>query len=651
MAISSKDSDLWVAPEIADASSEKRTTAFGSASTPSLLRFLTCGSVDDGKSTLIGRLLVDSGTLFSDQSAALATDSSGFGSQSDLDYSLLLDGLEAEREQGITIDVAYRYFSSPRRSFIVADTPGHEQYTRNMVTGASTSDAAVLLIDARRGLLAQTKRHAYIASMLGISSIAIAVNKMDLVDYNERTFRKVSDAFTEFAKQLEFVSVQCIPVSALKGDNVTMASSEMKWYEGPTLLRWLERAATKRTLSHEAFRMPVQMVNRPNESFRGYSGTISSGLVASGDQLVVLPRCQRVSVDRIVTFEGDRAESRRGDSVTLTFNESVDVERGDVLVHTSHPLFVGDRFEAQLVWMTDTPLVLNARHYLLKLATRTVPVLIESLSNRLDIQTLDNVVASGPATLGLNDIGTARLRVDIAIAFDRYASSRELGGFILIDRSTCETVAAGMIRHPLNTGGDVGLSEGEVDRLARSLINGHKPAVIWLTGLSGAGKSTLAGAVETLLHRLGMRTYILDGDNLRTGLNRDLGFTDLDRVENIRRISEVARLMTDAGLVVLVAAISPFRVDREMARERVGYVDFIEVFVDVPLSVAEFRDPKGLYAKARNGEIPNFTGIGSPYERPANPDLRLDTSELSVQEASAAIVRHLRSCGIFDAPS
>ena len=585
-----------------------------------LLRFITCGSVDDGKSTLIGRLLYDSKRLFDDQLAALEADSRRHGTQGErIDYALLLDGLAAEREQGITIDVAYRYFDTDRRKYIVADCPGHEQYTRNMATGASTADLAVVLVDARKGLLQQTRRHSYIISLLGIGQVVLAVNKMDLVDYDQAVFERIAGEYRALAAQLGIGNVQAIPLSALEGQNLSTRSALMPWYAGPSLLEHLD---TVKIAGHDAasgLRLPVQWVNRPNQDFRGFAGTVAAGQVRAGDAVVVLPSARRSTVREVLGPDGALDVAVAGQAVTLTLADEIDVSRGDVIAAAGDPPEVADQFAAHVLWMDDAAL-LPGRPYWLQIGSRTVAASISEIKHRIDVNTQDKLAAK---RLELNEVGYCNLSLDEPIAFEPYARNRALGGFILIDRQSNATVAAGTLDFALRRAGNVHWQHLDVDKAARARIKGQVPKVLWFTGLSGAGKSTIANLVEKRLHARGCHTFILDGDNVRHGLNRDLGFTDEDRVENIRRVAEVARLMTDAGLIVLVSFISPFRAERQMARERFAEGEFIEVFVDVPLDVAEARDVKGLYRKARAGQIPNFTGIDSPYEAPENPELHL----------------------------
>jgi bifunctional enzyme CysN/CysC len=594
--------------------------------TKGLLRFITCGSVDDGKSTLIGRLLHDTKLLFDDQLAALEKDSARHGTQgADIDFALLVDGLAAEREQGITIDVAYRYFSTDKRKFIVADCPGHEQYTRNMATGASTADLAIVLVDARKGLLTQTRRHSYIVSLLGIRRVLLAVNKMDLVDYDQGVFDEIVAGYAALASQLGIESVQAIPLSALKGDNMMAPSAAMPWYAGPSLLEHLETVDVERGAGAAAMRLPVQWVCRPNQNFRGFAGTLAAGSVAPGDEVVVLPSGRRSTVARIVTADGDLERAHRGQPVVLTLADEVDVSRGDVIAAGDAPAEVADQFAAHLLWMSDAPL-LPGRPYWMKIGARTVSAQVTEIKHKVDVNTQAELAAKH---LDLNEVAYCNLGLDQPIAFEAYAENRQLGAFVLIDRQTNATVGAGTLDFALRRAANIHWQHLEVDKAARARSKGQQPRCLWFTGLSGAGKSTIANLVDKRLHALGYHTYILDGDNVRHGLNKDLGFTDEDRVENIRRVAEVARLMTDAGLIVLVSFISPFQAERRMAREMFGAGEFLEVFVDTPLAVAEQRDVKGLYAKARAGKIKNFTGIDSPYERPEAPEIHLQSGESS----------------------
>ena len=607
--------------------------------TKGLLRFITCGSVDDGKSTLIGRLLHDSQELFADQLAALADDSRRHGTQGDgIDYALLLDGLEAEREQGITIDVAYRFFGTDKRKFIVADCPGHEQYTRNMATGASTADAAVVLVDARKGLLAQTRRHSYIVALLGIRNVVLAVNKLDLVDYDRDTFERIEREYRELAAQLGMDNVHAVPLSALNGDNLLQRSARTPWYHGSTLLEWLEDVDAVHARDDAGFRLPVQWVNRPNQDFRGFSGTISSGRVQPGDDVVVLPSGQRSKVARIVIAEGDLATAGAGQAITLTLADEVDASRGDVIAAASQPPQVADQFAAHVLWMGETPL-LPGRAYLLKSGTRTVNATVTEIKHRIDVNTQAPLAARN---LDLNEVGACNLSLDQPIAFEPYADDRTLGGFILIDRFDNATVASGTFDFALRRAGNIHWQHLDVDKAARAHGKRQTPRCVWFTGLSGSGKSTIANLVDRKLHALGHHAFVLDGDNIRHGLNRDLGFTDEDRVENLRRVAEVAKLMTDAGLIVLVSFISPFRAEREAARALFAPGEFIEVFVDTPLDIAEQRDAKGLYAKARRGDLPNFTGIDSRYEAPDNADIVLDTTAAPAQALAERVVECLQ---------
>jgi bifunctional enzyme CysN/CysC len=608
----------------------------------SFLRFLTCGSVDDGKSTLIGRLLYDTKLLFDDQLATLEKDSKQHGTTGgDIDFALLVDGLEAEREQGITIDVAYRFFTTDKRKFIVADTPGHEQYTRNMATGASNSDLAVILIDARKGVLIQTRRHAYICSLLGIRHIVLAVNKIDLMDYRQDVFDAIVAEFTKFAEPLGFQSLVSIPMSARFGDNVIAASANTPWYDGPALLAHLESVDVDTAVTDGPFRMPVQWVNRPNLDFRGFSGTIVSGRIKPGDKIAVAGSGRTSTVARIVTQGGDLEAAAAGEAVTLMLADEVDISRGDVLSADKARPEVSDQFAAHLIWMAEEEL-LPGRGYILKLATAQVPAQITALKHKIDVNRLEQYAAK---TLHLNEIGYVNVSLSQPIAFDPYAQNRDMGGFILIDRFTNATVGAGMIDFGLRRATNVHWQALDVNKQARAAQKHQKPAVLWFTGLSGSGKSTIANIVERQLHAQGRHTYILDGDNVRHGLNRDLGFTEADRVENIRRVAEIAKLFTDAGLIVLVSFISPFKSERRMARELMGEGEFVEVFVDTPLEVCIARDVKGLYAKAQAGAIKNFTGIDSPYERPETPELTLKTVASDPALEAERVLAFLREHG------
>jgi bifunctional enzyme CysN/CysC len=609
-----------------------------------LLRFITCGSVDDGKSTLIGRLLYESRQVFDDQLAALEADSKRHGTQGDeIDFALLVDGLSAEREQGITIDVAYRYFASPKRKFIVADTPGHEQYTRNMVTGASTADLAVLLVDARKGVLTQTRRHSYLAKLVGIRRFVLAVNKMDLVDYDRDVFDGIAADYREFAAKIGIVDWVAVPVSGLKGDNVTGPSDAMAWYRGPSLLEHLDAVEISADAQGaKPLRMPVQWVNRPNQNFRGFAGQIASGSVGPGDEVRILPSGRVTQVARVVTADGDLDRAAAGQSVTLTLADEVDCSRGDVIASAGDPPQAADQFEATIVWMDEHEL-LPGRGYWMKLGTQTVTATVQSPKYEINVNTLEHLAAP---TLGLNGIGVAELATDREIVFEPYAPegrspNRVLGGFILIDKMTNATVACGMLHFALRRSLNIHRQHLEVGRETHAALKGQKPAVLWFTGLSGAGKSTIANLVEKKLAARGRHTFLLDGDNVRHGLNRDLGFTEADRIENIRRVGEVARLMADAGLIVLTAFISPFRAERHMVRRMVPEGEFMEIFVDTPLAEAEKRDVKGLYAKARAGQLKNFTGIDSPYEPPEAPEMHIDTTRMTPEEAADLIVEEL----------
>ena len=609
-----------------------------------LLRFITCGSVDDGKSTLIGRLLFDSKAIFEDQLSALEADSKRIGTQGEnLDYALLLDGLAAEREQGITIDVAYRFFSTERRKFIVADTPGHEQYTRNMITGASTADLAVILIDARKGVLTQTRRHSYLAHLVGIERIVLAVNKMDLVGFDRSRFEAIVADYRSFAQSIGIGAVEAIPISALGGDNIAARSDKTPWYAGSSLIEYLETVEVNVSKERAApFRMPVQWVNRPNLDFRGFAGLIAGGEVKAGDLIRVMPSGKTSRVSRIVAFGGDLPRAVAGQSVTLCLTDEIDCSRGDVIVAAEAPAQIADQFEATLVWMADEPL-LPGRPYWLKLGTQTATATIHAPKYQVNVNTLEHLAAK---TLELNAIGVVNLATDRPLVFEPYAASRELGGFIVIDKLTNATVAAGMLHFSLRRSQNIHWQALDISRESRARLKNQKPAVLWFTGLSGAGKSTIANLVEKKLHRMNRHTFLLDGDNVRHGLNKDLGFTDADRVENIRRVGEVARLMTDAGLIVITAFISPFRAERRMVRDMIAAGEFIEVFVDTPLADAEKRDVKGLYKKARAGSLTNFTGIDSPYEAPTAPEIRIDTTRMSPNEAADLIVERLLDGGL-----
>lgn len=607
--------------------------------TKSLLRFITCGSVDDGKSTLIGRLLYDSKMIFEDQLAALESDSKRVGTQGgEIDFALLVDGLAAEREQGITIDVAYRFFATEKRKFIVADTPGHEQYTRNMVTGASTADLAVILIDARKGVLTQTRRHSYLAHLIGIRHIVLAVNKMDLVGYDQATFDRIVADYAAFAESIGIARFTAIPLSGFKGDNIAAASANTPWYDGPALIEHLESVELDSdAAAARPFRLPVQWVNRPDLDFRGFAGLIASGTIRPGDAVRVLPSGKTSRIARIVSMDGDLAEAVAGQSVTLTLTDEIDCSRGDVIAAADAPPQVADQFRATIVWMDGEPL-LPGRAYWLKTAAGTVSATVQPPRHAIDVNTLAELSVK---TLSLNDIGVADVFTDRGIVFEPYADNRDLGGFILIDKITNATIAAGMIDYCLRRSQNVHWQSIDITREAHAAQKNQSPRVLWFTGLSGSGKSTIANLVEKKLHALGKHSFLLDGDNVRHGLNRDLGFTDADRVENVRRVGEVARLMADAGLIVLTAFISPFRAERDLARSMLPAGEFVEVFVDTPQAVAEARDVKGLYAKARSGALANFTGIDSPYEPPLGPEIHVDTTRETPEAAAERIVEHV----------
>ena len=603
-----------------------------------LLRFITCGSVDDGKSTLIGRMLYEAQLIFEDQVAALRNESRHQGTQDgDIDFALLVDGLAAEREQGITIDVAYRFFATDHRKFIVADTPGHEQYTRNMATGASTADVAVILVDAVNGVLDQTRRHSFICSLLGIRHVALAVNKMDLVDFDQARYDRILADYREFAAQLDFESITEIPLSALKGDNVVERSVNTPWYSGPTLIGFLETVDAHESKAADAFRMPVQWVNRPDRTFRGFSGTVVSGSIKTGDEVRVLPSGEVASVDEIVLYEDKLAQAVTHQAVTITLDKEVDCSRGDVIVAAKNPSEVADQFEVNIVWM-DTEPGHNGRAYWLKTGTTRVNATITDLKHKFNINTLEHLSAK---EMVLNDIGVATLSLDRGIPFEPYAKNRSLGSFVLIDRYTNATVAAGMVNFALRRATNIHQQKLVIDKSARETLNGHKGRVLWFTGLSGSGKSSIADALEQQLHKRGIHTYILDGDNVRHGLNQDLGFSESDRIENIRRVGEVAKLMADAGLVVLTSFISPFRAERDMARGLMNEGEFVEIFVDTRLEEAERRDVKGLYAKARRGELPNFTGVDSPYEVPEAAEVHLNAGEDDIDACVQKILDYL----------
>jgi len=604
----------------------------------SFLRFITCGSVDDGKSTLIGRLLYDSKLIYEDQLAAIEKDSKKSGTQGEkIDLALLVDGLAAEREQGITIDIAYRFFSTDRRKFIVADTPGHEQYTRNMATGASTADVAILLIDARHGVQVQTRRHAYIVSLLGIKNVVVAINKMDLLDFNQRTYSDIEIEFRNFAKNLGFTDITCIPMSALDGDNVTEKSTRSSWYQGPALLEYLEKVDVQSASIDAPFRLPVQWVNRPNLDFRGFSGTIASGSVSTGDEIIVIPSGKRSRIKDIVLYKDNLKTAHEGMAVTLTLDDEIDISRGDVICRKDTPIAQADQFEAHILWMSEQEMF-PGRQYLIKFNNKTVPGSIVTLKHTVNVNDLSEEAAK---VLSLNEVGVCALSLSHPIAFDAYNDNRHTGSFAVIDRQTNATIGVGMLDFALRRARNVVWQDLDVNKSARAEQKNQKAVTLWFTGLSGCGKSTIANLVEKRLLDLGRHTYTLDGDNLRHGLNKDLGFTNADRIENIRRIGEVAKLMVDSGLITLTSFISPFKAERRMARDLMEDGEFIEIFIDTPLEVCEQRDVKGLYAKARRGEIKNFTGIDSDYERPENPELTIETTKISAEDAAELIVDYL----------
>ena len=608
----------------------------------SFLRFITCGSVDDGKSTLIGRLLYDSKLIYEDQLASIEKDSKKSGTQGgEMDLALLVDGLAAEREQGITIDVAYRFFSTDKRKFIVADTPGHEQYTRNMATGASTADVAILLIDSRYGVQVQTRRHAFIASLLGIKHVVVAVNKMDLNDFSQEVFNNIEVDFRDFAKDLGFAEIMCIPMSALDGDNVTTKSDKSPWYKGKSLLNYLEDVDVEKNSLEAPFRLPVQWVNRPNLDFRGFSGTIASGTVKVGDKITVVPSGKTSMVKSIVTYSGDLEAAREDMAITLTLEDEIDISRGDIICHDGAATEHADQLQAHVLWMSDNELF-PGRQYILKTGNKSVPASVTSLKHRIDVNDLSE---SSAKTLNLNEIGICNLSLGAPIAFDPYGDNRNTGNFILIDRQTNATVGLGLVDFALHRSSNVVWQDMKVDRSARSEIKNQKPALLWFTGLSGSGKSTIASLVEARLLDMGRHTYTLDGDNVRHGLNRDLGFTKADRIENMRRIGDVSALMVDAGLITLASFISPYRQERRTIREKVAEGEFVEVFVNTPLAVCEARDVKGLYARARSGEIKNFTGIDSEYQAPENPEIEIKTDEMSAEDAAELVVKYLQENG------
>jgi bifunctional enzyme CysN/CysC len=620
--------------------------SFGPGQTKDLLRFITCGSVDDGKSTLIGRLLHDSKLIFEDQLTALARDSARHGTTGeDLDFALLVDGLEAEREQGITIDVAYRFFATDKRSFIVADTPGHEQFTRNMATGASGADLAIILIDARKGVLVQTRRHSLICSLLGIRHVLLAVNKIDLVDFQQDTFDRIVADYAAFAAELGFASVAPIPISARYGDNVTTPSPRTRWYRGPTLLQYLETIDIDRDVLDKPFRFPVQWVNRPNQDFRGYAGTVASGAIKAGEPVVEATSGRTSRIARIVTYDGEVASAEAGDAVTITLADELDIGRGDVLVSPKARPEVSDQFAAHVIWMSDEPLV-PGRSYLSRIGTKTTPLTVTAIKYKIDVNTRKHLAAT---MLELNDIAVCNISTGFPVAFDPYDQNRRTGAFIIIDRFTNHTVGAGMISFGLRRGTNIHWQPLLIGKAERAALNKQRPAIIWFTGLSGAGKSTIASLVEQRLHARGHHTMVLDGDNVRHGLNRDLGFTEADRVENIRRVGEVAKLMVESGLIVICSFISPYRAERDMVRGIVEAGEFIEVFVDTPIEDCIARDPKGLYAKAKAGQLKNFTGVDAPYEPPENPEIHLHTVEQSPEQLTETVLQALADRGIVTA--
>jgi len=608
----------------------------------STLRLLTCGSVDDGKSTLIGRLLYEQDLIPDDQLAALERDSRKHGTDgANIDFALLVDGLEAEREQGITIDVAYRYFATPRRAFIVADTPGHEQYTRNMATGASNADLALLLVDARKGLLEQTHRHAAIVALLGIKHVVLAINKIDLVGFDEKTFDTITAAFADFARPLGFASVLAIPLSARHGDNVSEPSARTPWYRGPSLIAYLEEIDIAAASTEGAFRLPVQWVNRPHLDFRGYAGTLARGSLRPGDEIVSALSGRRSKIARIVTADGDLAVASAGDPVTLTLTDELDIARGDVLAAADQPIPIADQFHAHLVWLHQDAMV-PGRSYLFKFGTRLVNGAVTRLRHKLDVSTREQLSAD---LLMMNEIGVANIGLDAPVAYETFSDCPDLGGFIIIDRQSNATLAVGMIDYALRRATNLSWQTLDIDKAARAELKRQRPAVLWFTGLPGSGKSTISNLVEKRLHTLGCHTYVLDGDNVRHGLNKDLGFTEADRVENIRRVSEVAALFADAGLIVIVSFISPYRADRQTAREKVAADEFFEVFVDTPVAECQRRDPKGLYKKAAEGQLRNLTGVDAPYELPERPDIHVKTLETTAESAAEAIIMRLREAG------
>mgnify|MGYP006157845431 FL=1 len=605
----------------------------------SLLRFITCGSVDDGKSTLIGRMLYESHMLFDDQLSSLESDSKKIGTQGDnIDFALLVDGLAAEREQGITIDVAYRFFSTDKRKYIVADTPGHEEYTRNMATGASTADIAIILVDAEQGVLTQTRRHSFIVSMVGVKKVLLAINKLDLVDYSEEVYNNIVSEYQEFANNaLNIDSITPIPISALMGDNVVHKSENTPWYNGQTIMQYLETVEVHDQKISQSFRMPIQWVNRPNSEFRGFSGLIASGEIKSGEEVKILPGGKKSSIKDIVTWSGNLESASAGQSVTVTLDDEIDISRGDVMISAKSSCGESDQFQAHVLWMNDDAMM-PGRQYLLKSNTQSATLTLGKLKHKIDVNTLEHLPAK---ILQLNEIGVCNLSLDKRIAFDPYEENQTMGGFIIIDRMSNNTVGMGLIDFALRRSENIHWQKMDVSKESRAKQKLQTPKVIWFTGLSGSGKSSIANILEKKLQSLGRHTITLDGDNIRHGLNRDLGFTEADRVENIRRVGELAKLMLDGGLICITSFISPFESERSMARTLVSENEFIEVFVDTPLSVCEQRDVKGLYAKARAGEIPNFTGISSPFETPKNPEIRIDTTNISAEEAANQIVEFL----------